>query len=277
MNLSLKLALPWVLSTSLLAASVVDAAPAPPAEMPAKAEVNCSYAREYITALEYLRSHSEYKFPEKGARELAMKVSRGCSGSAQRFIKITATLSKAGVLPDDSIQSGLQFVQRTDKETESFLTVFLKSYLQDYLDLTVRDSLALAKSLTLEFQGDIQSVRKDFERVVQFCVGEKDLNLPRPACAALATRIAKVGENYSGGVAENFIQMFTFLSSEKGPNLTRGDALTLAEKLLPGGKDSAKNLIQAYRYAVSSHGLDLPVREALSFAQEMVLPQTSAN
>lgn len=260
-----------VLAMTLASTSLAHAEPAPPQEA-----TPCSSIREYITALEYLRASAQFKIPEKNARELALKVSQGsstsCDGAAKRFIRVSSTLTRAGVLSHDAIQSGLDFSHRSEVETESFLTVFLKSYLQDSLDLTLQDSLRLARSLTLEFHGDVQSVRKDFERIVQFCVGEKDLGLPRPLCASLATRVAKAGENYPGGVAEDFIQMVLFLSSEKGPQITQNDALNLAEKLLPAGKDSSKKLIQAYRYAHAHPGLDLPVREALQFAQEMTLP-----
>jgi hypothetical protein len=275
---------------SILLALSLSLTPSARAETPPAKEMTCSSIREYVTTLEYLRAHGEFKIPEKSARALALQVSKGdftgeaskrnsanCTGSAQRFIKITSSLLAARVFPADAFKMGLEFVTRTDQETASFLTVFLKSYLQEYLDLTLKDSLSLARSLTLEFQGDIETVRKDFEKVVKFCVSENNLNLPRPGCASLATRIAKAGENYKGGVSENFIQMYTFLVSGDGPNLTRADALKLSEQLLPGGKNSSKNLIQAYHYGTSHHGLDLPVREALQFAQEMVLSNSHSS
>ncbi|MBI2711322.1 MAG: hypothetical protein HYX41_00460 [Bdellovibrio sp.] len=234
-------------------------------------ELSCSFAREYITTLEYFRGHADFKVPEKNARELALQVSKGCTGAAQRFIKVTSRLTATGVPADASIQVGVRFATRSDWEAETFLTVFLKAYAQDYLDLTLNDSLKLATALTLEFQGDIENVRKDFEKTVRFCVQESEMALSRPTCAALATRIAKGGEAFSGGVADAFIEMTRFLESEKGPHLNRSEAVALAEKLLQGGKESSKNLVLAYRYAVSTQGLGLPIQDALRFSQDLVL------
>src|SRR5690349_12308650 len=77
-------------------------------------ETQCTFAREYITTLEYLRAHKDYAIPEAEARKLAQKVSEGCTGAAQRFIKVLDALSHAGVSANDSIQTGIEISTRTD-------------------------------------------------------------------------------------------------------------------------------------------------------------------
>ncbi len=235
-------------------------------------ETNCTFTREYITTLEYLRKQSILAIPEPDARKISLQVSRGCTGAAQRFIKITTALRGANVGAMDSIRTGIEFASRTDIETETFNTVFLVAYLEEYLDLDLRSSLKLARSLSTEFQGDILGVRDDFETLVQFCVGTKELNLPRAQCGTFAARIAHYGEKFSGGVAPSFIELFSFLYSESGPRLTTGQALKLAETLIHGGKDSAENFIQAYKFGVAPLGLGDDIPTAIHFAEQMAFP-----
>ena len=236
-------------------------------------EVECTYSREYITSLEYLRSHKNFEIPENDARILSEKIANGCTGAAQRFIKVASVISQSGMTAKIAVQTGLEFTQKTDKETENFVSIFFKAFLAEYLDLDVQSALQLAHSLSIEFQGDSLAARDDFERLVEFCVSGKELDLPKPQCAAFAVRIANQGVKLNGGVAKPFITIFTFLTSPSGPNLTTQQALRLGEDLVAGGKDSADNFIQAYKYGVYPQGLSLSQAEAITFAQRMTLPR----
>jgi len=244
----------------------------PRASLAQPLDTHCTYTREYITTLEYLRSHSVLSIPEPQSRSIAEKVSRGCTGAAQRFIKVASALRGAGVAASDTVRSGLEFSARSDVETETFIAVFLKAYLAEFLDLDLGSSLKLARTLSTEFNGDILAVRDDFEALVHFCVDTKDLNLPRPRCAQFASRLAHSGENYGGGVADPFIRLFAFLRSDSGPRFTTGQALSLAENLIEGGRDSVSNFIQAYKYGISSHGLGTNIPEAIRFAKKLTFP-----
>ena len=254
----------------------------------------CPSSKEFITTLEYLRTRTELKLAEPQSILIAKKVSKGCTHAAKRFTQIFSGLTGAGVAADRALQYAQTFAEKSspqkkdreerdhkeldhkerDMEAEVFLSLFFRAYAEDDLDLTLSDSLHLAHQLVLE--GDFKNakivdVRNDFEKVVRACVREKEMNLPRPQCADLATRITQLGKGTPGGLADTYLEMIRFLESESGPHLTQGDALPLAEKLLRGGKNSSQNLSQAYRYAVSSSGLSLPTREALMLAQELVL------
>lgn len=129
----------------------------------------------------------------------------------------------------------------------------------------------MARSLSVDFRGDIPSVADDFNRLVEFCVSTDHLGLPRPECGNFAARVAQKGEKLSGGIAAPFISLFSFLTSETGPKLTTGQALLLSERLMSAGKDSADNFIQAFKYGISSRGLGFNTRDALRFAQDMTL------
>jgi hypothetical protein len=233
-------------------------------------EQQCTYTREYITALEFLRSSKEFAIPELEARKTAERVSAGCSGAADRFIRVVQILTRSEMGSKDSIQIGLQFSAKTNAETQTFIHVFSKAFLSEYLDLDLQSAVKMAISLSSEFQGDSLGVRDDFERLLYYCSETKTLDLPKPQCGSFAARIAHLGERFSGGIADSFLRIYEFLISEKGPHLVTGQALALSEQLVTGGRDSADNFIQAYKYGVSSVGLNQSHQDALQFAKQMV-------
>jgi hypothetical protein len=230
---------------------------------------DCTYTREYITTLEYLRKQKIFSVSEPEARKTAKKISLGCTGAAQRFIKVSSVLRHAELLPKDAIQIGTEFASLSDIAADSFVAIFLKAYLPEFLDLDVQSSIKMARSLSSEFRGDILAVRDDFEKLIEFCVSSKDLGLPKPQCGGFAVRIAQKGEKFSGGVSNPYIQAFYFLTSEQGPHLTTAQAITLAESLIENGRDAVDNFIQAFKYGISPQGLGFGTQDAIHFAQEM--------
>ncbi len=232
-------------------------------------EINCSSTREFITALQFFRENSSLSIHDNDAKKVAHQVAHGCTGAAQRFISVTQLLLKAGFSAKDSIQTGLEFVYKTSTEAETFIVVFMKAYLSEYLDLDLYSAIKLAKSMSSSFQGDALGVREDFEKIIRFCTSAKDLNWPRPKCAEMAVKITKLGQNYSGGIGEAFIRTFDFSRSKSGIALATFDALNIAEEVVSYGPGSAENFIQAYQYAISKGGLKLSQNEALVFAKDM--------
>lgn len=239
---------------------------------------SCSYAREYITALEYFRTHHEYAIPEKESRDLAFKISHGCTGAAQRFIKVNSTLLRSGVAPKDTLETALFFAVNTDVATETFLAIFLKAFLKEFMDLDASTSLKLAFSLFRDFNGDVLAVKMDFENFVDFCTKTEEINQAIPKCARFAARLARKGEKWDGGIFLTFQKLFSFLLTQKGPGLSTWKALDEAERLLEGGHGAAENYIQAFKYAASKEGLDLEIPKAMAFANQMTLQDsTTAN
>ncbi len=236
-----------------------------------QAKTACTSAVEYVATLEYLRGGSkEYKVPEEEARKIAMDVSAGCSGAALRFIKVVQVLSKAELGARDAVRVATELSTKTDRETETFIAVFKRAYSEDSLDLDLFSSMKIARALSTEFEGDVLAVREDFEKIVDFCVNEKKLDLPPPVCAEMASRIARRGQAWSGGVSSGFLKIYEFARSHAdGPKISTGAALRLAEELTADGPGAADNFIQGYRYASGAKGLGLPIEQAMIFAEKM--------
>ena len=239
--------------------------------MPVVAQASCTTAREYITTLEFLRDRKDLAVPEADAQKVSRQVAKGCTGAAQRFIRISVLMSKAGMGSKDSLQKSIEFSARTDREAETFATVFKQAFFEEGLDLDLRASMKMAESLTSEFEGDSLGVRDDFEKLVSYCSDKEKLELPRPQCGAFAARLAKLGHRWGGGISAPFVSAFEYLRSEKGPALPTGKALQLAEKLMTAGPDAPNNFITAYKYAVNKKGLGLSESPALAFATDLGL------
>jgi hypothetical protein len=246
----------------------------PSSEAPSDSKrVDCSSTKEYVTTLEFLRDQKHFAIPDPDSRKIADQVAQGCSGAAQRFIRTTSMLSKARLNTSESVRIGLEFSKRSEIEVQAFSVVFKKAFLEDGLDLDLATSVRLASRLSLEFKGDSKSARTDFERLLEFCLSEKDLNLPRPQCGEFAVRIAQYGEPFGIEISNIYINLFDFLRSSSGPQLTTGQSLPLAEKLLQGGKYALENFSQAYKYGVSNSGLGLSAQDSIHFAEKLTLPR----
>jgi hypothetical protein len=178
------------------------------------------------------------------------------------------------------VETAIDFAKKTNSDTEAFMTVFKRAYAEDQLDLDTRSSFTLAQTLYKHFQnsldGDLEQARKDFDVLVDFCINQKTLNLPRPQCADFAVRIAKLAPALANGkhqsIAKPFRELYDFLVSPKGPNIIAGQALKTAEEVIAKGPGATENFIQAYRYAVSVKGLNLEVNGAVKFASQMATP-----
>ncbi len=270
--------LPFLLSLLLSTAHAAKSEPSSEKLPP------CYSSKEFITALEFLRSQKQFDLSEEQSRKTAESVAQSClqkgadrEGTAKRFIRITELLVKAGLTSKNAIETALEFSARTDAETEAFITIFRYAFLKDYLDLDMFASMNMAKRLSMDFKGNTKTAVSDFEKIVKFCASEKYLDLPRPQCGETAARLAKLGENEPRGVAEAWISSYEFLRSQKkGPGLATVNALELSEELLNKyGTVGLDNFSHAFRYAINKKGLDMSNDEALKFARKMAeLTQT---
>jgi hypothetical protein len=225
-----------------------------------------------VASLEFLRAEKTLGVAELEARKLARKVAAGCTGSGARFIRVAQLLERAGLSGRDALGTAVELSLRTDREAETFIAVFRKAFLEEYLNLDLRSAMKMARSLSTEFDGDVLAVRDDFERVLEFCVSEKTLGLPPAQCGTIAARIAREGSRFSGGIGDSFLRLVEFARSpEKGPGLATHQALALAEEIASaGGRGSSESFVEAYRYAVSAGGLGASPADAIAFARELV-------
>lgn len=230
----------------------------------------CTTSKEFSATLRYLRSQKEFELPESEMRLIAKSVSEGCTGAALRFMRTSQLLSRSGVGSKNSVTSALELSHKTDRETETFLAVFRRAFLAENLDLDVRTSLKMARSLSIEFDGDVLAVRDDFEKILDFCVNGQHVELTKSKCGQLAARLAQKGQGFSGGVSRSFIEVFEFLTQDsKGPKIAVSAALTKSEQLATAGPAYAENFIHAYVFASSEDGLQLTDVQAMKHAQEM--------
>ena len=231
---------------------------------------SCATAREFITTLEFLRSDSELKPSEEQARQLAEQVATGCTGAAARMIRVAKILHRAGLSANDSLKTGVEFAAKTDREMETFIAVFRRAFLEEYLDLDLPAAVKLGRSLSTEFEGDVFAVRDDFERIVDHCIARNRWALPKPRCAQLAAEIARSGQAWSGGVSEPFLKLMEFVTRDSsGPKVSTDQALHLARDLTKSGPEAADSFTVAYKYAVSDDGLKLSREDAIRFAQNL--------
>ena len=229
----------------------------------------CPAGVEFVATHEFLRSFNDAKVPDSEALKIAENVAHGCAGAGKRFMRVTELLVRSRLGTAEAMRLGVEMAQRTDSDTDAFVAVFARAYPAEYLDLDLRSSLRLALSLSSEFKGDVVAVRKDFEKLVDFCVSEKGLDLPKPTCAELSARVARLGEAYAGGIAESYFKLYDFLKSDAGPRLPTAAALASCEEVVASGPGAAENFMQAFRYAMAEKGLNLSIQNALALGKKM--------
>jgi hypothetical protein len=232
-------------------------------------EKACPSAREFITTVAYLRRRTELSLPEPEIRNLAGKVAEGCAGAANRFVQVTELLIRSGVGGPDAVKQGLLLARGSDEQAKVYRRVFQRAFLAENLDLDLATSLRMAAELSRRLAVEPDSVRRDFETLLDYCAGQKGFDLPRQQCGAFAARVAGTGALAKGEIAPEFIRSFEFLRSDRGPGLPLHQALALAEELSPAGPGAAENFASAYRYALSKDGLDSPREAAVSFARQL--------
>ena len=178
----------------------------------------CESTKEFITTYEYLRSHKELGLDEKRSRAAAIDVAKGCSGSAVRFVKTFELLLKAEAGPRSSLQIAIHLATKPTAYADTFTTIFTRSFLAEHLDLDYTTSFNLAESLSVNYAGDPAIAAEDFTRLVKFCTEDKHIGLSKPRCGVIAGRIVKKAENFQVRIAEEFMKVYEFLASEKGPS-----------------------------------------------------------
>lgn len=229
----------------------------------------CESAKEYITTLEYIRAHQEFALKEDEARKVADQVSKGCSGSAQRFVRVVNLLSKASLSSKDAFELGKRFALLDDEKAEAFIVIFREGYAQEYLDLDIRSAMDVALLLSETFDGRSMDAQKDFQKIVSFCVEKKGLDLPKQKCSTIAARVAAKSAKFGTSIAPSFLELFHFLKSSDGPGISTVSALQLAEDLIQYGPLAAKNYQRAFTYASSEGGLKMPAKDSMSFAHQI--------
>lgn len=229
----------------------------------------CYSSREYITTMEYIRNQKDFALNENQARELANKVSTGCTGASKRFIQTTQLLVKSGMPSNTAIETGIEYALGSDEAFLAFVSVFKSSYLESLLDLDLKLSLDISKELSQSYKGNKTLVEKDFSRLVDFCVSRKSLDLPLVECAKTASRVVKSGEDFQFKIGNDFIDVFNYVTDKNSANLPTFEALKVAENVVKFGPEAKANFFKAYEYGVAKNGLDKTIIDAIEFGKTM--------
>ncbi len=229
----------------------------------------CESTKEYITVFRYLEDQKAFALKKDDMMKIADNVSKGCSGAAKRFIDVNELLIKSGVETGDAMKLGMKFSDKSDVNAEAFMTVFKETFLKEYLDLDMKDSIEFALKLSLETLGDQKLIQNDFQKIVKFCMSQSGLDLSGPKCSELAKKVVLSGTKFQMEMSPIFLGHYDFMTDKAGADLPTYKALEISLKLIESGPKSLENFKDAYRFASSKTGLDLGKNEAINYAELM--------
>lgn len=233
--------------------------------------IDCFAAREYITTVQYLRSQKDFGLNNKEILRYADEVSKGCTGSSQRFIKVAKVLTKMGIDTRSSLNSAIPFADKDDGYTDAFVEIYKLSYDPKYLDLDALNSMKLSVELASRYEGEIKVSVEDFKKLVDYCLTPGKMDLPKAQCASIAQEITQLGQNFNVPMAEVFIKTMSFMQTgdDEGPGLDRSNALKITKEILGFGPKAGENFENAFSFAVAKSGLGWSGKQAIAFAKRL--------
>jgi hypothetical protein len=230
---------------------------------------SCESTAEYIQVLSFLRGNKDFVVTEKAARQIADRVSKGCTGSAQRFAKVLTMLKKIGVSDKRALIMAFDFSKMPDYVYTNFTEIFTKSFLTEFFDYDLTTALTLAFELSKDYKGDPVQVRNDFIDLVRFCKDGQNLDLPTKLCSEYTIRLARLSQYYENGVREPFYRLYKTLRDKEEFSFDVKTSLDLAYNVLKGGPKAIDNFFAAFTYATQKDGLGYTQDKAMKFALKM--------
>jgi hypothetical protein len=232
--------------------------------------ISCESTKEYVTTVQFLRDKKDFGLNNAGILKIADEISLGCNGASQRFIKVTTLLTKVGIDTKSSLETAKKFAAKGDSFVKAFITIFKQTYSSSELDLDALSAMKISTKLSVEFDGTVEHAVSDFNELATFCKNRKEMDLPLPHCAQMATRVTRLGQKYDTPIATPFIKLVKFLEeSKKGPEQPKSQVIKIAEKVIANGPIASENFINAYKYAVKKDGLGISDKDAIAFGIKM--------
>ncbi len=232
---------------------------------------SCDSYREYVTTYNYLLDKKTLAFTKDQASVTAFRVAKGCDGAAGRFIRVFDLLINAKLTLQQSSEIAEEISWLDSESAETFAEIFKVAFLEKYLDLTLSDAIQLARSLSSDAAGASGPARKEFEKLVQFCLAKTGLGLSKPDCAKLSLQLVKLDERDSNKyVATAFVDLIEFLRSDNdGPKLATFEALQVAQEVIAMHVEAGRNFMPAYKFARDKKQLGLDRSKAIEFAKQI--------
>lgn len=230
---------------------------------------SCDSTGEYIKALAFMRDNKDFVVTENAARQIADKISKGCTGAADRFAKILTMLKRIGISDRKALEMAFEFAKLPDYVQTNFTEIFTKSFLTEFFDYDFTTALALAFELSKDYKGDPVQVRNDFIELVRFCKDGQKLDLPTQHCAEYTIKLARLSQYYENGIRAPFYKLYGALREKEEFSLDIKTSLDLTYNVLKGGPKAIDNFFSAYEYASKKEGLGFAQDKAMQFALKM--------
>lgn len=236
----------------------------------------CESFSEFKSAYESLLKDADLALSEQKAARLALQISRGCNGSAQRFSKAYEMMKKTGVALAKAVEVGLDFAPLSDERLKNFHAVFSRMYLENVFDFDFITAYRVSFQLSRDYEGKAQDVREDFIRLVKFCTQSDKAALPLRQCAELALKIVDHTPKFPGGLYSSFEKFYTFLRTDKRLGLSVVESLNLVPKVFAYGPKAPENFQQALEYSLGTGKITIDHTNAMNLALRLAkqsLPQ----
>lgn len=234
---------------------------------------DCRAAKEFITSSEFLKKEKVFPTHSDDLRGLALKITAGCRGSAQRFKDVFRTLDRAGFPRHRTIQTALDYSKRSDSQTKAFVLSFQKAYLKKYLDMTPIDAFELAQSLSSDVTDEYSASAKDFEKMVSFCIHHRAVSLPKKYCSKQALKLARFSGRYKELLFADFKDLyFWFMKNLGGANdeeVSAPQSIEWALKVVANGPQAKENFINTFNYFRGSSNFPLLPMDQVRFALQV--------
>lgn len=234
-----------------------------------QAKLLCNSTDEYIRTLQFLRTTKDILIPEKSARMISEKVSRGCDGAAERFQKTLLLLKSVGLSDPKSLELALQFSTYSIETQKNFLDIFSRSFMAEFLDYDYSSAVTTAMELSRDYGGDPARAREDFIALARFCRESKTLDLPMKTCGQYAVKVARLSELFPDGVKKPFIAFYTKMREDREFGMDVKTALDITYNVLKNGPRAPDNFMSGYAFAMKDSGLGLGRNGALEFGLKM--------
>jgi len=237
---------------------------------------NCTSTQEFIDAFEFLKSETDLALSEPQAIQLALQISRGCTGAAKRFISVYNIMKKSGIILRTSYEKALVFSTLDDERTENFIKIFKETFLANYLDLDFLTAYQLSLALSQYLKDRIKVVRDDFGDLVKFCTETKSIGFPLRTCAEYAIKVLDSGLYYNEALFPHFKKVFEFLTQGSGVKLPLREGLEVTYEVIAQGPKASENFFKAFNYATSpkmflSH--KQAIQLSVTLAKQSMMPQ----
>lgn len=232
----------------------------------AKAKL-CNSTEAYTKTLKFLRETKDFHFNEEANRKIAEQVSKGCTGSAERFSQVLVLLKTVGLSEKKSLEVALEFVFSSPDVQKNFIEVFSKSFLSEFFDYEFPKAMKLALELSKDYEGDPAILRADFISLVKYCKEKKGLDLPLSQCASYAVMVAKLSQFHEKGIATEFTTLYEQLRFRKDMTFDVKKAMEIAPRILQSGPKAKDNFFAAYEFAMKD--LEFNRAQALTFGLQL--------